>query len=593
MRSFFSLLLAVLLTPVAAGLVAAIPYWDILEVTNPVEMIRIGQHCVASELFASEVSEFCSALREFNYLGVGALAVAALGVWLVVGTALIACITGWSRILLAISFPMASVIAITIIGLIVLGQTALLAGGIYLLEAYFLETVHPFIILAVAAIGGLAGLAILMNVFSMLNKATTSVIGVAVQPVEAPHIHRTVLNIARDIGTHPPRNIILGFDPTFFATTSRVSTPFSKSYLRGESLYLSLPLMRVLSEDETRSIIGHELAHFSGGDTAYSKRFAPAYTGLLRARSGLVDQDENSSVLAWPALATIDYVLGIFSRAERKIGRAREIRADKIGSDVGSPEGLSRALVKLSVLSAIWNTEYDDMISRVQKGRFSRNLSCNFVERARYEIDHDKVAGLAALSLDSEIEHPTDTHPATRIRIEALDVDPESLLDIDAFKSSLFPERTIIARSDSIDRIEEALTDAYQHFIVRLAGIDESDQARDDSAFSNLLSMWLAKMASIDGKVDDSEIEIAQSEAYKYDSTFDATSFREHCRHYEDIPPVEKLIYWANNMLTEAGAARLREILRKIAEADDVLHDAEIDLLERIDDELVGVSSRH
>ena len=88
--------------------------------------------------------------------------------------------------------------------------------------------------------------------------------------------------------------------------------------------------------------------------------------------------------------------------------------------------------------------------------------------------------------------------------------------------------------------------------------------------------------------VDDREIEVAQTEALKYDNAFDPVSFKEYCRHPDDIPPVEKLIYWGNMMLNTGGAARLREILRKIAEADGEIDGAEQAMLDRFDEELVG-----
>ena len=321
--------------------------------------------------------------------------------------------------------------------------------------------------------------------------------------------------------------------------------------------------MRLLSTGETTSIIGHEIAHFSGGDTMYSKRFAPAYRGLSEA-IGKMNVSVNSwRILSWPAKMMLSYILSAFSRSERRISREREIRADKFGAEAGSAEASARALLKVSVLGAIWNLEFDEMIGRVQRGRFSRNLSKNFIARARYDIDHDKVAGLAALGLDSEIAHPTDTHPLTRDRIEALGIDPEPYIEIEAFKKSLFPEKTIVTAADSFERLEEQITDMYQQIIAHHRGVDESDATQAETAFSNLLSMFLAAMVVADGKVDDREIDVAQQEATRYDQAFDAVSFKEYCRHPEDIPTLEKLVFWGNKMLNEGGRAAVESCARK------------------------------
>lgn len=587
MKSLIALVLAICLIPGIAIAVAVLPYVNEMGVQDPLQIAQIATGCIQGDL-SGNTTEVCNALQHFNWLGLGGMVFAGLGFFLVVTATLIAIVTGWNRMLLALSFPLVSFFAILIIGVLTLGQAALAAGSIYLAEVYFLEAVHPWVIGAVALFGGLVALAVLKNVFTMFRTATTSVVGLAIQPVQAPHIHRLVLNVARKLKIKPPRNIVVGFDPSFFATTARVSTPFDKRPLTGESLYLSLPLLRVLSEQETLSIIGHELGHFSGGDTAYSRRFAPAYRGLSQVQQNLRGDDGKADLWALPALVTVNFVLNIFGRAEKRIGRAREMRADQIGADIGSPEALSSALVKLGILGNIWQLEFDDMAQRVRHGRFSRNLSRNFVERARHDIDHDKVAALAALSLDAELAHPTDTHPTTRERIEAFGLDPDQLVDYETFKANLFPDDTVISKSDSIDGIEEQITDAYQQLMLHFHGMDESEEARSVSAFSNLLSLWLAKMASVDGHVDDSEIAVAQEEASKYDPAFDATSFKENCRHPEDIPPTEKLVYWANTMLTEGGAARLKDVLRKIAEADGHLHEAEAALLAKLDEELIG-----
>lgn len=588
MRAFLVLLLAVLFVPALAVAMAVWPFVDILETKNPGEIIEIGRFCLVGEGLDSEFNEACALLNQFSLLGLGASLVAGLGVGLITVSTLVAVTTGWSRFLLSFSFPVTAFFAILLISVITLGQAVLAAAALYYAESYFFGVVHPWVIGVVAVVGGGVALTVLLNVISMFRTATTSVIGIAVQPVEAPHIHRVVMNIARELNTRPPKNIVLGFDPTFFATSAKVSIPFLDRPLRGETLYLSLPLLRVFSKTEAHSIIGHELAHFSGADTIFSKKFAPAYRGLDEARSNLAGQDGKASIWSLPATITLNFVLSVFSRAERRINRSRELRADQVGARIGSPESLSSALIKFSILAQIWQLEFDNMVERIRKGRFSRNLSRNFTERARFDVDHDKVAGLAALGLESEVQHPTDTHPTTRVRIETLGMNPEEFVDHERFKLSLLPDETIIAKSDSIDGIEERLTDAYQQLILHFTDSADSDEHNSDNAFSNLLSLWLARMASIDGEVDDSEIEVAQEEAFKFDPSFDPTSFKEHCRHPEDIPTTEKLIYWANVMLTDSGAERLKRILRQIAEADGVIHRAERDLLMLVDEELFG-----
>ena len=55
--------------------------------------------------------------------------------------------------------------------------------------------------------------------------------------------------------------------------------------LKGRTMFLSLSLCRILSLDEMKAVLGHELAHYKGLDTRFSRRFYPIYRG---ATQGLV-----------------------------------------------------------------------------------------------------------------------------------------------------------------------------------------------------------------------------------------------------------------------------------------------------------------
>ena len=578
---FLEAMLCAIAIPLAAFAMGTIDVWWANGEFAPTAAIAAAQDCLVSG--AIDCNRGNSGL-----LINGSLLVGALGAAIVLFVAISAIVTGRSRVLLARSFPVVAFVALLGTGIVALGQALLLAGGVYVGLEYFTGETSGAIVAVVGVTALGTALMVMFSALRMFRTAETSVVGIPIQPIDAPHLTRIVGNISRQLKTKAPDNIVLGLDANFFATSAHVRTPVTKKPLKGNTLYLSLPLMRMMSDAETRSIIGHEMGHFSGNDTAYSHYFAPAYTGLGEAISKM-DVNWNSwRALSWPAKIMLSYILSAFGHAERRISREREFRADQLGASVSSPEDSTRALLKSSALAAIWNAEFGEMVERVQRGRFSRNLSKNFVERTRYDIDLDKLAGLAALSLDSQIPHPTDTHPLTRDRIVALGIDPEPHVDIDAFKQSLFPKKTIVSSADSFERIEEQVTDMYQQIIAHFEGVDQSDETQHHNAFSNLLSMFLASMVLADGKILDSEIEVAQTEAFKYDSAFDPVGFKEYCRHPEDIPTLEKLIFWGNRMLNEGGAKRLRDILRKIAEADGEVHTNEASMLQRLEDELVG-----
>lgn len=584
-----SALLAALLLPLAAFGVASIPYWHSLEMRDPAAMFGAALTCLSYDGADAGFQGACEQLNLFSYLGIAAIAVGGLGVALLIVVMLVARFTGFSRFLISLTFPLLTFLALVCAGVIALGQAGLLAASTYLLQSYFFGSVFIYIVVVIALTGAGVGFAVLWRALRMFRNAESRVIGVPLDPSAAPSIHGLVERISTKFKTDKPENIVVGFDPTFFATSAAIYTPVDKRPLRGETLYLSLPLLRMLSEEEVTSIVGHELAHFSGSDTVYSKRFAPAYRGLYEAMHELsTARGAARGLLAIPVRIVVRFVLSSFEPAEKRISRSRELRADELGARAGSPESLCSALVKLSVLSALWNLEFREMVARVQKGRFTRNMSLNFVERARYDVDHDKAAGFVAKGLDTETAHPTDTHPITRLRIEKLGLEPATFVELEAFKKSMRPLKLITSSSDRLDEIEEKLTDLYQQIVIRQLGVDESNRARNDAAFSNLLSMLLAKMVVADGKVEESEIQVAHEQGGKYDPNFDAVIFREFCRHPETIPDLDKMVEWGNMILTRGGASRLKDVLKAIALADGEYDEAERSLFEILDSRLVG-----
>jgi len=582
-------LLAVLVIPTLAILMALAPYLREMQISDPILIFDIARSCTFVSQTDADVVSTCEALRYFNWLGLSALAVGVIGLCLIVFIAISGVIGGRSRALLAGTFRNVTFISLLVMTVIMTAQAALFLATVTLAQMYFMESIFIYVILIGALMTLFVAYASVTSLFSMFKRSRTSIVGVRLEAGKGDAIRSKVETIAETLKMKAPKNIIVGLEPTFFATSSGVATPFDKKELKGETLYLSLPLMRVLSEDETSSIIGHELGHFSGDDTTYSKRFTPAYMGLYQAQNTLLQQEGWLKLASLPSQAIINFILGTFQPAERRIGREREFRADQIGASVGSPLGLSNSLVKLASFAQIWNIETENMVARIQQGRVSRNLSQNFVDRGRYEINFDSMHEYTKQSLDSEISHPTDTHPLTSLRIEALGIDAAPLVDPENFKASLFPESTLCDQCDDIQDLEESVSSAYQHYISQLVNIDQSAAAKANHDFSEFLSMCLAKMVTVDGHVDDDEILVAQKQAYQYDELFDGTSFRQYCRHPADIPALDDLIGYGNQALNTAGAARLNKILDDIARADGVVDPDEQALLDRFTADLKGV----
>ncbi|RYY16744.1 MAG: peptidase M48, partial [Alphaproteobacteria bacterium] len=106
------------------------------------------------------------------------------------------------------------------------------------------------------------------------------ILGRTVSPAEAPGLWRLIEGLAERLGALKPEAVVVGLTGGFFVSAGPAVVEPSGARLTGRILYLPLPYLALLRGDEVAAIIGHELAHYAGGDTAYSQRFLPIYAGV-------------------------------------------------------------------------------------------------------------------------------------------------------------------------------------------------------------------------------------------------------------------------------------------------------------------------
>jgi Zn-dependent protease with chaperone function len=176
-------------------------------------------------------------------------------------------LTGTNRRWLAIVFPALVRISLVALSMIVLAQVAILLYAAYLGTSFTTESV-PGVLPAVIGVGGLlVGVALIRHALTMGGRFQAHVAGKLLERQAHAEVHDLVDSVARRLGARRPDNIVVGLDPKFFATSAKVLVLGHPQPLHGETLFLSLPLCRVLSLDEMTAIIGHELGHFRGEDT--------------------------------------------------------------------------------------------------------------------------------------------------------------------------------------------------------------------------------------------------------------------------------------------------------------------------------------
>lgn len=375
-------------------------------------------------------------------------------------------------LLLAVFSPGIKAVLLALFGLILV-QGAIATYGAYIFESTAIHRVH-FVLIGGIGLGALLGaIAMIKAGFSISRRASTSVLGKSVSEEAEPQLWKLVKETAARLGATPPKNIVIGLEPNFYVTSADVVVYPGASKQPNETLYLSLPLMRILSRDELTAVIGHELGHFRGEDTKFSLRFYPIYAGTGQALAALESRsDDGARTLALlPAFATLSFFMEQFAQAERTIGRDRELEADKAGASVASGRSLATSLLKIGAFAPLWSSIRSAMVEALNQGKAYTNVSALYAEVAASSGKPELLDEVAATAT----AHPTDTHPPTGARIQAMGLSIAELrqdaLTIDADTSST----NLLANPTAI---EEELTDVEHRLLLELgaARLPEGEQ---------------------------------------------------------------------------------------------------------------------
>lgn len=316
-------------------------------------------------------------------------------------------------------------------------------GTVVLTEHYYVK-----LIAVVALLALVAAFRVIVAIFTKPDD-NLEVEGELLTRAASPALWARVDGLCKKLGTRPCDNIVGGIDDNFFVTEHPVH--LNGRVLRGRTLFVSLSLLKRLEKGEADAILAHEAAHFSGGDTAYSKKTSPM---LARFRSYLGALYEG--VLSRPIFSFMLLYWSLLQLALSKSSREREFRADKIAADATSPASMANALCKVAA--------YSSYRGRVEASLFARDtgheqldiastVAAGFMEYAR---GPHLVSDLQAQSFP----HPFDSHPALGARIAAVGVRTGSSGVANVVMAA--PAETWFAEIGEAERIESTLWKAYE-----------------------------------------------------------------------------------------------------------------------------------
>lgn len=407
--------------------------------------------------------------------------------WIAIAGALVSCaagLGGWllalrgaararlSRDALLTAFTRVANALPLVFGLMVSGFCASVAG-IALFELsglWFLDTLNRLELRVLFAglllAGGAIWLAIrtvidLRRALARLHPEPRPILARAVSPETAPVLFRFVGEVAGRIGAQVPDTILLGLVEGFFVTSSDLELVPTGERVQGHTLHLAAPLLGLFDADETASVISHELAHFTGEDTAYSLRFLPIYGGMRRSLNAVASGLRPIRQGGLPLRASVtlgQHMLESFHGAVAHWSRLRELEADQ--SMLAATRNLpaASALLRSGAASPLVAAVLERGAAR--PGAMS-DMVAEIVRRAELEALPDPRGFLEASQ-----PHPFDTHPPASVRVEAFGIPLDDALAAHAarragpgeaaFVSSLFVDWPMLCTALTSDALTVA-----------------------------------------------------------------------------------------------------------------------------------------
>jgi Zn-dependent protease with chaperone function len=292
--------------------------------------------------------------------------------------------------------------------------TVLLAGALALVMVIIAERIWVGLLIGIVIVGGAAALSTASAALSWGKPLEHTEIASIIGWDDAPRLWRLIHEVAQDIGTSPPDNLILTLDPSCYAVEVPVTTPDGQ--LDGRTLCLSLGLLYLFDERELRAVIAHELAHFHGEGTRYSREYAPTFRAAADALENLRQSlgRDLRALGVLPLLPIFAFTIERFAHVTAEHSREREFLADETAAHVAGSTAIATALAKVAVAAITW---------RVYLRQFLEDPDDAPPAASAF-------AWLSARILDEflpppwlatgKTPHPIDTHPPLEARFEAL-----------------------------------------------------------------------------------------------------------------------------------------------------------------------------
>lgn len=290
--------------------------------------------------------------------------------------------------------------------LLALAIVAGLAGGLYEIVAHGVSgagVVKLFLLAVViaAAIG--------RGLWAGLRLPDGEPEGVELSEQAQPRLWAEVRGLAGRLGTRPPEEIRLV--PEVNAAVSE-SSRWMGLVPGTRRMYVGVPLLTGLSEQQMRSVLAHELGHYSGRHTALARITYRGQESLVRVIGHVGPRTVVGRVFTLYAR--------LYFAVAGAVNRRQELEADTFSAQVAGKGTAIRALEELEPISAAWSLFLENYVRACcGEAHRPREVFAGFHElwstperqRQLDEIRHDPPVVQRSVY---------DTHPSTAERVARL-----------------------------------------------------------------------------------------------------------------------------------------------------------------------------
>lgn len=268
-----------------------------------------------------------------------------------------------------------------------------------------------FLLLVVLAVG--------RALWSAARVREAQIQGMRLTEEAEPEVWQEVRRLAEVAGTRAPDEVLLTLDLNAFV--------HERSRLLGllpgdRTLAIGAPLLLGMTRAQLRTVVGHELGHYSRHHT----RLAPTvYRGQLTL-AHLAHQLGHHNILG-----RFFHRYGrLYARVAAGVTRRQELEADLVGARAGGRRAAIEALRDLPVLASLWGFFLENYAFAVPGSRPQALLEG--FEALLGDPRRCEQRAAARTELVEPDPDPLDTHPSSRKRVEALEKLPEDSAADDA-----------------------------------------------------------------------------------------------------------------------------------------------------------------